>query len=365
MDHSTTSNLASHSLTGGAARRSHEFLHWIVRWVLFFLVCAGLGYTAIERYDPRTTPALSDTALYYRLVAGEEVQARDMRFRILVPYVARPVYLLARRLFDPARSVYLGLLIANSMFCATTACLLVSAGIRVTANLAVALLASALYLLNFAITNLQLAGMIDAGEACFIMAVTATLFVDRWWPLSLWGLFGALAKETFVPLAGIFAIVWWLSAQRKQKDRWPKLMWVATMVGVGILAIVFSRLSIIANFNHPGISVVAGGFAGGDILSVRNPGPGYFSRLVTVLSSRSFWYVFIWLLPLGMVGLRRLPRAWVFASILSGVAALALGLEKNIGGNVARPIFDVMGPLLSLSTAMLLVGCSKSVNSGL
>jgi hypothetical protein len=43
----------------------------------------------------------------------------------------------------------------------------------------------------------------------------------------------------------------------------------------------------------------------------------------------------------------------VAATVASGLA-LMLGLYKNIEGNVARPIFDVLGPLLSLSAAIWL-----------
>jgi hypothetical protein len=341
--------------TKGEGRKVPRALtHWVVRWLLFFLICTGLGYTSVERYQPRAIPGLSDSALYYRLVTGEEVQTRDIRFRILVPYVARPFYSLSKSFLDQERAVYLALLIANSIFCATTACLLVSVGIRLTGNLAVALFAACLYLLNFAIANLQLAGMIDAGEACFMMALGWSLLFDRWWPLPVLGFFGALAKETFVPLAAAFSMAWWLSAWRQENNRRPKLVWVAAMVIVGVVVIIISRLSIMTGTNANGISFVAGGMAAGGSVFQSNPGSRYLSRLVTASSSRSFWYVFVWLLPLGIVGLRRLPRAWVIASILGGVTALTLGLYRNIEGNVARPIFDVMGPMLSLSAAIWL-----------
>jgi len=55
---------------------SPAFTQWVVRWLLFFLICTGLGYASVARYQPRTTAGLSDSALYYRLVAGEEVQIR-------------------------------------------------------------------------------------------------------------------------------------------------------------------------------------------------------------------------------------------------------------------------------------------------
>jgi hypothetical protein len=63
------------------------------------------------------------------------------------------------------------------------------------------MLGATLYLLNFATANIWLAGYVDASEGCFLMVLTWTLFSDRWWLPPLWGVLGALAKETFVPLS--------------------------------------------------------------------------------------------------------------------------------------------------------------------
>jgi hypothetical protein len=346
--------------TANDARRvPHALTQWLQRWLLFFLICAGLGYAGIERYQPRTIPGLTDTAVYFRLVAGEEVQGRDMRFRILVPYVARPFYLIGKKFFADERSRSLALLIANAIFCATTACMLVSVAIRLTGNAALALLAASLYLLNFSIANLQLAGMIDAGEAFFMMALTWSLLFDRWWLLPVWGLFGALAKETFVPLGFVFALAWWLSTRRKASDRGTRLFWATAMLVIGVMVIVESRISITTSpgmeAGTNGIFMVAGGLPSAG-LQFQSGGPGYLSRLINTFSSRTFWYVFVWLLPLGVVGLKRLPRAWVIAAITGAVVALVLGLLRNIEGNDARPIFDVIGPMLSLAAAIWLSG---------
>jgi hypothetical protein len=64
--------------------------------------------------------------------------------------------------------------------------------------------------------------------------------------------------------------------------------------------------------------------------------------------------VFLWLLPLGLPRLTQLPKPWVTAALASALVALALGIYRDIGGNLARPLFDVMGPVLSLSAALWL-----------
>jgi hypothetical protein len=325
-----------------------EARRWFVRWLLFFLISLGLGYAAVQRYDPRTTPGLSDANVYFRMVGGEDVQGREMRFRVLVPWVAKPFYALARKFLDTSRAVNLALLISNSIFCATSGCLLVAVGWRVTGNLAVALLGATLYLLNFAVMNLQLAAMVDAGEACLILAVIVTLFAGRWWLLPLWGLLGALAKETFLPLAGVLALVWWYVEFRKSQDKVRRLLPILVMLSAALATIVVVR------------SRIAGTMVMSDMLVQTHAVSGNASRLSGVLFSPTFWYVFIWLLPLGLMRLKRLPRPWVYASVFSALAALVLGVYRDVGGNVARPMFDVLGPLLSLSAAIFLTGFKSS-----
>lgn len=80
---------------------------------------------------------------------------------------------------------------------------------------------------------------------------------------------------------------------------------------------------------------------------------GYLANLVGCFTRHEFWYVFGWLLPLGVWRLRSLPREWVFASMTTALVALALGAAIGAEGNVARAMFDVAGPVLSLSVAML------------
>jgi hypothetical protein len=346
MDHVTDSTPEDFEVTASDGRRVLRALtQWIIRWLLFFLICLGLGYSALQRYDPRTTPGLTDAALYYRMVAGEEVQGREMRFRVLVPWVARPIHAVTKKFLDPARAVFLALLIANSIFCATTVCLLVAIGIRLTGNPAVALLAAVLYLVNFAVGNLQLAAMVDAGEACLILAVAWTLFGDRWWLLLLWGVLGALAKETFLPLAGAVALVWWYVECSKRPERISRLLPMIAMLVVALVTIVALRWALAEPVGSSGIFVRTNAAAG-------------YSGAAGVILNRTFLYVFVWLLPLGLARLNRLPRPWVCASIAGAILALALGAYRDIGANAARPMFDVIGPMLSLSVAILLTGAS-------
>lgn len=331
-----------------ASRAESKSNGLILRWLLFFAMCLGLGYAALARYDPRQITGLSDSSFYLRLVRGDQVLARDLRFRILVPYIAKPFYWLGKGRLGPEKSALFGLLIANSLFCATSASLLSSIGMRLVGDLAIAMLSATLYLLNFAIPNLQLAAMIDSGEACLLLAVTWSLLTNKWWLLPVWGLLGALAKETFVPLASVFTLAWWIIDSRRAGRARANVLWLISMSAVGLGTVTILR------FVSPGET------ASPWHTEVLSSDLGYLARLRECILSRSFWYVFYWLLPLGVWRLRYLPRTWAVASVFSAFTALALGAYKGVAGNVARPMFNAAGPLLSLSAGLLLTRYSTA-----
>jgi hypothetical protein len=324
----------------------------LLRWSLFFAICTGLGYPALQRYDPRKTPGLSDTPKYYATTVGADpsvyVFKEMFRSRVLVPYVARPFYWFALRFLPTVNAGFFGLLMANAIFCATTACLIVSIGTRVFDDLAVALLGATLYLLSFAIANLQLAGMIDSGEACFMAALIWSLLAKRWYLLPLWGLLGGLAKETFVPFSCVFALTWWWVELRQSKSRASDLKWIVALAIVGLTSVSAIHSMIAGQVRWPW--QIAG----------QAQGPvNFFVGLWHVVSEKSFWLVFGWLLPLGVWRLKLFPKAWLAATLASAIVAILLGAYSNAGGTVGRGTFDIVGPLLSLSVAALIARAKK------
>jgi len=114
------------------------------------------------------------------------------------------------------------------------------------------------------------------------------------------------------------------------------------------------------------MSVVAGGLVWPwQLAAYMRASEGFMNGLRACLLDHTFWFVFIWLLPLGLLRLRRLPRPWVLASAVAFLGALALGAYHNASGNVARPLFSVSGPILSLSAAIYLAGPKRlSATSG-
>src|SRR4051812_36181065 len=82
----------------------------ILLWLILFLICLGLGYPTLSRYDPRTTGGTSDSRHYYDLVTrGPGAVDSHVRFRVLVPLLARPLYRMAKGRLGSWEPVFLGL----------------------------------------------------------------------------------------------------------------------------------------------------------------------------------------------------------------------------------------------------------------
>ncbi len=313
----------------------------IVLWLLFFLICFGLGYPTLNRYDAHKLGP--DWVGYYDTVLHRDVIG-DFPFneRVLVPAVARPFYLLARGHVGTWDPVWFGLLMANSLFAATAAFLLLRIGLRVLGDLPLALLACTLYLLNFVVANLWLSGMVDSAEACLMLLVAWALFQGRWWMLPFIGIVGGMAKQSFLPFATVFAGTWWLIAERPAK-RYGRLAWVAALAVASAAALVLVQRAVTSHAAAPW-TLAAWWNAG-----------GYLGNLLRCFKDQQFWYAFLWLLPLGVWRLGKLPQPWVAASLATGATALALGAYADLQGTVNRPLFTAVGPVLTLSAALLLV----------
>jgi len=185
---------------------------------VFFLIACGLGYPILNRFDPRQTPGLSDVKIYASLVTGTATgtassDAGHVRFRVLVPWLARPFYRLAQGRFATWAPVMFGLLVADSLFVAGTAVLIVILGNRQLGSSAVGLVGALLYLANFAVPNLRLVGLVDAAEGFFLLALLWSLSEFELWALPVIAVLGALTKESFIPFSMVLTSAWWFSTR--------------------------------------------------------------------------------------------------------------------------------------------------------
>jgi len=324
--------------------------HRVMLWTLFFLICMGLGYPTLNRYDPRSAPGVTDSEGYYSIVLGG-TDAGDESHRVLVPYLAKPIYWLAYNHLHTWNPVFFALRVVNSFVIATSASPLVVVGYRIVGDYSAAMLGAFVYLADFAVANFNLSGMVDSAVNCLLMAIVWALLTERWWLLPVLGVIGALAKETFVPLAVVLAFSWWLTAFQRGASRISQLAWIAGTLLVGFVTLKF--LMSMGPSPYSPISFAASRWAksGSSFL--------YLSGLYRCLIAREFIYTFAWLIPLGIWRLGRLPRTWVMGSTCAALAALAMGTFDDAQGNATRAVFSAAGPFLSLSVALFLVETGK------
>jgi hypothetical protein len=341
---------------------------------VFFLIACGLGYPVLNRFDPRQTPGLSDVKIYASLVTGTATgtaspDAEHVRFRVLVPWLAKPFYRLAQGRFATWDPVMFGLLVADSLFVAGTAVLIVILGVilgnglgnRQLGSSAVGPVGALLYLVNFAVPNLRLVGLVDAGEGFFLLALLWSLSEFEPWALPVIAVLGALTKESFIPFSMVLTSAWWFSTRpdrnidRKQDHRnddrnraRKAAAWILTSWILSLAAMIGLQWSITGRFVSPlqfGLAL----HRSGDYL-------GHFASL----HDRNLWYIFLWLLPTAIPNLKRLPKAWLIP--VGATCAMAFVLDAYFGGapgTVGRALFSIAGPVLSLSSALLLLRISS------
>ncbi len=311
-----------------------------VFWLLFFSFSLTLGYPTLSRYDPRKLGR--DQTAYYSMTAGQPVvDGVPFCYRLLVPSVAKPFYWLARGRVGTWDPVWFGMLISNSLFCATFSFLMLLMGYRILRDLPVAFLGCTLVLLDYAVADLWLSGYVDASEACLLMAVALLMYSDKWWPLPLIGLIGGIAKQSFLPFATVFAIVWWLATPRSRRSS-TQLLWIAALACAAFASIVLAYWLVEDKLMMPWSMATWWTFG------------GILRDLLRIFSDHRFLYPFFWLLPLGFWRLNRFPRPWVMATVITGLFAFGVAVYANLGGSADRPIFNVIAPLFGLSTACLI-----------
>jgi hypothetical protein len=338
---------------------------------VFFLIAFGLGYPVLNRFDPRQTPALSDVKTYASLVTGATgFDAEDMRFRrfrVLVPWIAKPFYQLARGRIGTWDPVMFGLLVSDSLFVAGTAVLILVIGKRKLGNSAVGLVGALLYLVNFAVPNLRLVGLVDAGEGFFLLALLWSLSELALWTLPAIAVLGALTKESFVPFSMVLTSAWWLATWPDRKrihnsdpssdpssdqssGLLPDAAWIIASWALGLAAVAGLQWSITGSYVSP--------LQFGRAL---HRGDGH--HFSVSLHDRNLWYIFLWLLPTAIPNLRRFSNSWLIPIAAACVTALVLdayfGGVPAAGSALARALFSIAGPVLSLSSAMLLLRISS------
>jgi len=328
---------------------------------IFFLIACGLGYPILNRFDPRQTPGLSDVKDYASLVTGTpSPDAGFVRFRVLVPWLAKPFYRLAQGRFGTWDPVMFGFLVADSLFVAGTAVLIVILGNRRLGSSAVGLVGALLYLVNFAVPNLRLVGLVDAGEGFFLLALLWSLSEGEPWALPAIAVLGALTKESFIPFSIVFTSAWWFSTRpyrnpdrNDDRDRlrkhFPQGALILISWALSLAATIVLQWSITGRF----VSPLQFGLA-------LHRGNNYLSHFASSMHDRNLWYIFLWLLPTALPNLKRFPKSWLIPVGATCVMTFVLDAYGGCApGTVGRALFSIAGPVLSLSSALLLLRISS------
>ena len=319
---------------------------------LLFLICFGLGYPTLNRYDPTSIRGLSDSLQYYRLVQSGPAEATGhWKYRVLVPFLAKPIYWIARGRLGSWDPTAFSLLIVNAIFCAATAFLVSIFVAGMSRRSTMAVVAAFAYLLNFTVSNYQLSALVDSADAFFFALLTWALLRNKWMLLPPIALLAALSKETFIPIGTVFAFTWLLfdSAPRKKK-----VIAVIAMAVVGLSTVSVLHSVIDHNPVFPW-----------NVLSHEHATGSVATSVFHVVPGWNLWITIIWL-PFVFLATRYIPRQWRWAALAAAVTTLVLFVYNDPGpdptrpflsaGNIGRPIFNVVGPLFAASFAFAVEG---------
>lgn len=316
--------------------------------MVFVGIALGLGYATLARYD---AGASGDARHYHAMVEDRELHhpnASVFRARVLVPQLARVIAVVAEGHTGTWNATAFSLLVINALFSAGTAWLLVLLARALSWRREVGVVAALLYLASFAVTNLHLAGLVDAAECFCFTALVTVLVTRRWrWMVPLAAL-GPLTKEAVLPLSFVFATTWaWLT----RSDPSARPPWRESLVSVlaAALAFVLARRAALGSWVLPW-----------DVASTLAR-PSLLSGLLATLD-RSALYVFGGLLPLSLPRLLEAPRPWRLATVATLVVATAFAAWAH--APVVRLAFDLTGPLLALCGARALIEGPRPVSTG-
>lgn len=314
----------------------------------FFLVCFTLGYPALARYDPSEKGKGNTDSFWYRRMVNRGNVVPPFCYRVLTPALARGVLPVVSRCeiggWDPA---LFALWIVNAAFTSLTALVVMRIAAIVADDLAVVALAPWVYLSSFVVVNHHLAGLIDSAEAFFLAAIFLALLRERWLPAAILVAVGPVAKETILPLGLSALAIWWATARlRGTRCTRPALVAVVVAAAGGSLALGVCRYGVPSYEGH--------------VLSVPRLA-AMFSHLGGCLFERTQVYAFAFLLPMAVPRLRRLPAALLATSAGMAVVVTLLGAYAGITGNLHRPLFCVLGPVLVVSSSIFLRDLARSL----
>ena len=149
------------------------------------MICLGLGYAVLNRFDPGLLSALSDVKMYGEMIKNDvsiwnqEIDSPVIRNRFLVPYMAKIIYFNMPSI-GSFNMINASLLIVNSFFTALSAMVILKMSYRITKNYEYSIVASIFFLLNFNIINFYLVGSVDSAYGLLCLLLIYCLQFNKW-----------------------------------------------------------------------------------------------------------------------------------------------------------------------------------------
>jgi hypothetical protein len=236
----------------------------------------------------------------------------------------------------------------NSAFCAASALLVSILAYLISANGAMAVTAAFAYLLNFTVSNYHLSGMVDSADAFWFVLLTWALLARKWWVLPLIGLGAGLSKETFLPIAFVFATIWVLAEPSDERPK--KFLAIVTMIALGMATVLAVHSIIDRTIATPW----------GMLTQEKALSPPADFNVFGMLVSWNVWLTLGWSFFLFLTA-GRFPKGWRYGVISAvGVVVLLAAWDHAGWDNVARPLFNILGPLLAISFALAVEQVQRS-----
>ena len=321
-------------------RRWYPFILFLV----FMSICFGLGYASFQRYDPRTT-GINDTISYYNMTQfnyDPQETPPPFRFRPLIPTLAGGILKIVSHLnLGSWNPVFFCLSMVNSVFISFTCLILIEITRSLKLGNVGALLSPFLYLSSYSVVNYHMAGLIESGEAFFITAIILALLKEKWFFIPILIGIGAFAKEGVVLFGLAYIVSWWLFQWFTGNTRCRNLLvYIILAVILGVISICVIR------------SVIGGPLFYENQVPTLNRWLGIPHFLFRSLYIKDILYALTYLLPIGLIGLKRIPLDFVIASLVSGLMVVMAAAYRE--AHMGRVLFDTIGPLLTISCAVFL-----------
>jgi hypothetical protein len=315
------------------------------------MIAIGLGYQGLSRYNPAESNLIDDSKIYSEIIKynTQGITTDHRSTRVLVPFLAIPIYKFSEGMIGSWNRVQFSLLVVSAFFCSLIVVLMVNICEYLFQDRLVGILAGLLFFTSFTVPNLYLAGLVDSAEAFFLLLLVHSILKKNWSILPLIAIFGSLAKETFLPSGFIIILIWYLYDAYHAKVFYPTRILIIALFA--IISVII--LTLLKSYSYGEYTSLVGFTS--DMNKVNN-----FDYDRALIAIRRFLYSYIWLAPLAFFRLNTFPMQWVLSTFLAALAIFIMGWWVGASGAaISRYIFNIIGPLLSISAAVFVINSSK------